>query len=66
MDINEIKVKYNNLNRDLRQALSTMEKTDAVKIIRDQIKELQIACPHSNGTFDFSNDKECPYCGKKF
>ena len=66
MDINDIKTKYTNLNNDLRKALSTMEKTDAVKIIRDQIRELQLTCPHNNGEFDFSNAKECPYCGRKF
>ena len=66
MDINDIKTKYTNLNNDLRKALSTMEKTDAVKIIRDQIRELQLTCPHNNGEFDFSKAKECPYCGRKF
>ena len=66
MDINDIKTKYTNHNNDLRKALSTMEKTDAVKIIRDQIRELQLTCPHNNGEFDFSNAKECPYCGRKF
>ena len=66
MDINDIKVKYTNLHHDLKRALATMEKTDAVKVIREQIRELQMACPHDNGEFDFSNTKECPYCGKKF
>ena len=66
MDINDIKIRYTNLHHELRQALSKMEKTDAVKIIRDQIKELQRSCPHNDGEFNFSDTKECPYCGKKF
>lgn len=67
MDINEIKTKYQNLNLDLRQALSTMEKKDSVILIRQQIEELQQLCPHKiNDTYDFSHSDHCPYCGKKF
>lgn len=66
MDINSIKVKYETLNKDLKQALSRMEKTDRVFIIREAIKDLQQLCPHNNGNYDFSNTEECPYCGKHF
>ena len=67
MDINEIQARYNNLNRDLRTALATMEKKETVFVIKQQIKELQSICPHKiNDMYDFSNDKECPYCGKQF
>ena len=66
MDINEIKTKYENLNRDLKQALARMEKSDRVFIIRDAIKDLQTLCPHNNGNYDFSDTDECPYCGKHF
>ncbi len=66
MDINTIKVKYENLNHELKQALARMEKTDRVFIIRDAIKDLQQLCPHNNGNYDFSNSDECPYCGKHF
>ena len=66
MDVNSIKVKYDSLNKELRQALSRMEKTDRVLIIRDAIKDLQNLCPHNNGNYDFSADDECPYCGKHF
>ena len=66
MDINNIKVKYENLNHELKQALSRMEKTDRVLIIRDAIKDLQSICPHNNGSFDFSDTESCPYCGKHF
>ena len=66
MDINGIKVKYETLNKELKQALSRMEKTDRVFIIREAIKDLQQLCPHNNGHYDFSSTEECPYCGKKF
>lgn len=66
MDINNIKQEYQKLSHDLKDALSRMERTDRVFIIRDQMKELQDLCPHSNGNYDFSNVEECPYCGKKF
>ena len=66
MDINSIKVKYEALNSELKQALSHMERSDRVFIIRDAIKDLQTLCPHNNGNYDFSTSEECPYCGKKF
>ena len=66
MDITNIKVKYESLNQELKQALSRMERTDRVFIIRDAIKDLQKLCPHNNGNYDFSIDDECPYCGKRF
>ena len=66
MDINSIKAKYDNLSKDLKQAVSRMEKTDRVFVIRDAIRDLQILCPHDNGSFDFSTTEYCPYCGKKF
>ena len=66
MDITNIKVKYETLNNELKQALSRMEKTDKVFIIREAIKDLQTLCPHNNGHYDFSNTEECPYCGKHF
>ena len=40
MDINNIKVKYESLNTELRKALSRMEKTDSVFIIREAIKDI--------------------------
>ena len=66
MDINNIKVKYDTLYQELKKALSHMERTDRIFIIRDAIKDLQQLCPHNNGSFDFSDTEECPYCGKKF
>lgn len=62
----EVKTKYQELSSELKDALSRMERTDRVFVIRDEIKELQSMCPHSNGTYDFSDQDNCPYCGKKF
>ena len=66
MDINNIKVQYETLNKELKSAVSRMERTDRVFIIRDAIKDLQQLCPHDNGNYDFSTTEECPYCGKRF
>ena len=66
MDINNVKSKYQELNKELKQALSKMERTDKIILIREALDNLQSACPHNNGSFDFSTTDECPYCGKKF
>lgn len=66
MTNNEVKAKYQELSMELKDALSRMERTDRVFVIRDEIKELQNMCPHSNGNYDFSDQDNCPYCGKKF
>ena len=66
MDMDNIKVQYETLNKELKQAVARMERTDRVFIIRDAIKDLQKLCPHNNGSYDFSDTEECPYCGRKF
>lgn len=66
MDINSIGAKYKELSAELKKTVAKMERTDRVFIIRDEIKDLQQLCPHNNGSFDFSDADECPYCGKKF
>ena len=66
MDIENIKEKYIALNSELKQAIAKMERTDRVFVIRSAIKDLQTLCPHNNGSFDFTDTNECPYCGKKF
>jgi len=66
MNINAIKQEYDNLNKELKQVVARMERTDRVFAIRDAIKELQDMCPHNNGHYDFSETDACPYCGCKF
>lgn len=66
MEVNDIKLKYNELSMALKKELSKMERSDRIFTIRNEIKELQNLCPHNIGAYDFSNGDECPYCGKKF
>jgi len=66
MDINNIGVRYKELSAELKSVVAKMERTDRVFAIRDEIKDLQKLCPHNNGSFDFSDADECPYCGKRF
>ena len=54
MDINNIGDRYKILSSDLKKALSTMELTDRILKIRDEIHDLQILCPHNIGSFDYS------------
>lgn len=66
MNIENIKDKYSELSKELKQALSTMQRSDRVFVIRDEIKDLQALCPHNNGSFDFTTTDYCPYCGRRF
>ena len=67
MDIKEIQTQYTRLNKELRQAVSTMEHKNTISIIKKQIHELQELCPHKlDGTYDFTHEEQCPYCGKRF
>lgn len=66
MNYEDIKSQYQTLNKELKKALATMEYSNKVLLIRDEIKELQDVCPHNNGSFDFSTTDNCPYCGKNF
>lgn len=66
MDVIDISRKYKELNANLKQALSTMEYSDKIMILREQIQDLQHLCPHKMNEHDFSTANECPYCGKKF
>ena len=61
-----IQVKHKLLEEKLAAALSTMELSNAVKEIREEIKELQDECPHTNddGSFALVNER-CCFCGKK-
>lgn len=63
MDINEIQKKYFQLSEELKDALSHMELSDRLFVIRREINSLQSLCPHST---NFSAEKTCPYCGKHF
>ena len=67
MTIDEISLRMSELNAQLRQAISTMERSDKVIYIRNLIKEIQSECPHASDEFQLDKQhKVCPYCGKKF
>lgn len=66
MNIDNIKTKYTELNAELKKAISTMQLSDKIFVIKEAIKDLQNVCPHNNGNYDFSTTDECPYCGKHF
>ena len=65
-NINDIQNRYETLKSDLKLALSTMELSERVMKIREEMHDLQLLCPHNMGSYDFSTTDECPYCGKKF
>ena len=66
MDINNIQDRYQTLSSDLKLALSTMELSERVHNIRQEIRDLQLLCPHNAGSFDYTKTGKCPYCGKTF
>ena len=54
MSIDTIGARYEVLRDDLKRALSTMELSDKIMKIREEIHDLQLICPHNSGSFDFS------------
>lgn len=65
MTIEQIIQNKSLLNQELHHALSTMERSDKVKEIREKIKANQEACPHYSNKFNWEiKDNTCPYCGK--
>lgn len=63
--IEDIIIKHDILEEELKQALSTMELSGKVKEIQAAIKELQAQCPHYSAEYNWVHDGKCPYCGKK-
>lgn len=64
MTIDEIIFKTGALKKQLHEAVATMERSDKVKHIREEIKKVQAQCPHSNEKFKWNIDtNKCPYCG---
>ena len=54
MNIDEIITTRERLNKELRIALSTMERSDKVYKIKKEIIENQKACPHFSSKYYFS------------
>ena len=67
MNIDEIISRHEELDRELRIALSTMERSDKIKHIRTQIIENQKQCPHFSNKYNWTIAYGCcPYCGFEF
>ena len=66
MNIEEIITKREQLNYQLRVALTTMERKDTIAEIRREIIENQKNCPHFSAEYNWAVvDGVCPYCGQK-
>ena len=65
--IDDVIVTREKLDKELRIALSTMERSDKVFEIKKRIIENQKRCPHFDSTYNWAivNDT-CPYCGFHF
>lgn len=61
-----IKKQYQELEEELKSALSTMEYSHRIREIREEIFHLQHVCPHKyeDGTFAFNETHRCLFCGK--
>ena len=66
IEIDKIIKTKNQLDKELKLALSTMNKTDAVRELFEKIKANQLNCPHYSDKYNWAIvDEVCPYCGKK-
>jgi len=66
MNMTEIIAKHSHLSHQLAVALSTMERKDRIRELREQLIDLQNQCPHFSNEYGWAIiDDECPYCGKK-
>ena len=64
MTIDEIIANHEKLDKELRIALSTMERSDAISEIRHRIIENQTRCPHFSSKYNWMIAYgKCPYCG---
>ena len=66
MTLDEIRSAKSDLEIQIHHAAATMELGSALRDAYERLKQLQSTCPHSEGEFDYSNEKVCPICGKKF
>jgi len=67
MTIDEIIKTHEALNRELKIALATMERSNKIYDIKKRIIENQKQCPHFDHNYNWTiaNDT-CPYCGFHF
>ena len=66
-DIMNIVARRERLDKELRMALATMERSDKIEEIRKQQIANQMSCPHFSTEFNWAIvDDTCPYCGFHF
>lgn len=66
MNIDDIIVRREQLDYQLRVALTTMERKNTIAEIRKEIIENQKSCPHFSTKYNWTVvDGVCPYCGQK-
>lgn len=67
MKIDDIIQTHERLNKELKLALSTMERKDTIQKIKLAIIDNQKYCPHASTKYNWkiTNDT-CPYCGFHF
>ena len=67
MNIDDIIQTREQLNRELRMALSTMESKDTIEKIKLAMIDNQKHCPHASTKYNWEiTNNTCPYCGFHF
>lgn len=67
MNMDDIIQTHEELDRQLRVALATMERKDTIANIRHQIIVNQNRCPHFSEKYNWTVAAgRCPYCGFVF
>lgn len=67
MNIDDIIQTREQLNRELRMALSTMERKDTIEKIKLAMIDNQKHCPHASTKYNWEiTNNTCPYCGFHF
>lgn len=61
----QIAAEYEQLSKELYIALSTFEKKETIRDIREKILQNQMSCTHFSKVLNFAvKNGCCPYCGK--
>lgn len=66
MTIDEIRAIKSDLEIQIHHAAATMELNNNLFQLRDKLFDIQNQCPHNDGIKNYSLEKICPICGKKF
>lgn len=67
MNIDDIINTHEFLDKELKIALATMERSNKIKEIREKIIENQKQCPHFSSKYNWTiANGYCPYCGFQF